>query len=50
MKAHGMTNEQVKEALPAKRRAQGSVIDSVVKKMFASEETPKERGRKSNKA
>ncbi len=46
MKSNGMTNEQIKEILPAKRRAQGNVYDIVVKKLLSPEQAPKKRGRK----
>jgi transposase len=51
MKAHGMTSDQIKEVLPVKRKAQGSVFDNVVIKMLASTKTaPKQMGRKPRKA
>ena len=46
MKAHGMTDEQIKKILPTKRRVQSNVFDTVVKKMWSSEQAPKKRGRK----
>jgi len=46
MKSNGMTDEQIKKKLPAKRRAQGNVYDNVVKKMLSPEQAPKKRGRK----
>lgn len=46
MKSNGMTDEQIKKTLPAKRKAQGNVYDIVVKRMLSSEEVPKKRGRK----
>ncbi|MGD0662934.1 MAG: hypothetical protein ABSD38_33200 [Syntrophorhabdales bacterium] len=49
MKSNGMSDEQIKKILPAKRRAQGNVYDNVVKRMLSSEEAPKKRGRKSKK-
>jgi hypothetical protein len=50
MKNNGMTDEQIKKMLPAKRRAQGNIYDNVVKKMLSSEQAPKKRGRKPRKA
>jgi hypothetical protein len=44
MKSNGMSDEQIKKILPAKRRAQGNVYDNVVKRMLSSEEAPKKRG------
>jgi hypothetical protein len=46
MKSNGMTDEQIKKVLPAKRKAQSSVFDNVVKRMLSSEQAPKKRGRK----
>ncbi|MGD0232898.1 MAG: hypothetical protein ABSC19_21530 [Syntrophorhabdales bacterium] len=46
MKAHGMTDEQIKKTLPIKRKVHGNVYDIVVKKMLAPERAPKRRGRK----
>lgn len=45
MKSNGMTDEQIKKALPAKRKARGNVYDVVVKKMFSPEEAPKAKRR-----
>lgn len=50
MKSNGMTDEQIKKILPAKRKAQGNVFDNVVKRMLSSEEAPKKRERKPKKA
>lgn len=46
MKANGMTDEQIKKALPAKRKVQGNAYDVVVKKMLSSGPARKRRGRK----
>jgi len=46
MKSNGMTDEQIKKALPAKRKVQGNAYDVVVKKMLSSGQTRKRRGRK----
>jgi hypothetical protein len=46
MKSNGMTDEQIKKMLPAKRKAQGNVYDIVVKRMLSAEQAPKKRGRK----
>jgi DNA-binding transcriptional MerR regulator len=46
MKNNGMSDEQIKKTLPAKRKAQGNVYDNVVKKMLSPEQAPKKRGRK----
>ncbi|MGD0230946.1 MAG: hypothetical protein ABSC19_11390 [Syntrophorhabdales bacterium] len=46
MKSNGMTDEQIKKILPAKRKAQGNVYDDVVKQMLSPERAPKKRGRK----
>ena len=46
MKANEMTDEQIKKALPAKRKVQGNAYDVVVKKMLSSGQTRKRRGRK----
>ncbi len=46
MKSNGMTDEQIKKMLPAKRKAQGNVYDNVVKRMLSPEQAPKKRGRK----
>jgi hypothetical protein len=50
MKAHGMSDEQIKKILPTKRRVQSNVFDAVVKKMLSSEQAPKKRGRQPRKA
>jgi hypothetical protein len=49
MKSNGMTDEQIKKILPAKRKAQSNVFDNVVKRMLSSEGAPKKRGRKPKK-
>ncbi len=49
MKAHGMTDQQIKEALPPKRRAEGNVYDIIAKKMLSSKQ-PRRRGRKPKEA
>ena len=46
MKAHGMTDEEIKKLLPTKRRVSSNVFDAVVKKMLSSEQAPKKRGRR----
>jgi hypothetical protein len=46
MRSNGMTDEQIKRILPAKRKLQGNVYDIVVKKMMPAEKTPRRRGRK----
>ena len=46
MKSNGMTDEQIKTILPARRRAQGNVYDNVVEKLLSSERTPGTRRRK----
>ena len=50
MKAHGMTDKQIKEMLPAKRTVQGNAYDTVVRKLLSSEQAPKRRGRKPREA
>jgi len=50
MKNNGMTDEQIKDMLPAKKRAQGNVYDNVVKGLLSSEQAPKKRGRKPKRA
>ena len=45
MKSNGMTDEQMKKMLPAKRRVQSNPYDVVVRKMLSSG-IPKRRGRK----
>jgi hypothetical protein len=47
MRSNGMTDEQIKRILPAKRKLQGNVYDIVVKKMMPAEQAPRRRrGRK----
>ncbi|MGD0229567.1 MAG: hypothetical protein ABSC19_04305 [Syntrophorhabdales bacterium] len=46
MKSNGMTDEQIKNILPGKRKAQGNVYDNIVKKMLSSEQAPGRRRRK----
>jgi hypothetical protein len=46
MRSNGMTDEQIKRMLPAKRKLQGNVYDIVVKKMMPAEKAPRRRGRK----
>lgn len=46
MKSNGMTDEQVKKILPAKRKVHGDVYDIVAKKMLSPEQAPTKRGRK----
>lgn len=46
MKSNGMTDEQIKKILPAKRKAQGNVYDMVVRKMLSLGHAPRKRGRK----
>jgi transposase len=49
MKSNGMTDEEIKKILPAKRKAQGNVFDIVVKKMLSPEQASRKRGRKPKK-
>lgn len=46
MRSNGMTDEQIRRILPAKRKQQGNVYDIVVKRMLPTEQAPRRRGRK----
>jgi hypothetical protein len=46
MKANGMTDQQIKNIFPAKRKVRGNAFDVVVRKMLSSGQAPKKRGRK----
>ncbi len=47
MKSNGMSDEQIKKILPAKRKVLGNVYDIVVKRMLSPDQIPtKRRGRK----
>jgi len=46
MRSNGMTDDQIRRILPAKRKLQGNVYDVVVKKMLSAEQAPRRRGRK----
>ncbi len=50
MKAQGMTDAQIRDVLPTKRRAQANVYDNIVRKMLSVEPAPKRRGRKPREA
>ncbi len=42
MRSNGMTDEQIRRILPAKRKQQGNVYDIVVKRMLPTEQAPGE--------
>jgi hypothetical protein len=46
MKDNGMSDEEIRKTLPAKRRLHGNVYDRVVKRFISPEGQPKRRGRK----
>ncbi len=46
MKDNGLSDDDIRRILPAKRRVQGNVYDRVAKRYLSPEQAPKRRGRK----